>query len=64
MLYAFLQFVYMFVTMIPTWFMFHDKTLNTYFLILITLIGIWNGGSYYKKILGKNSDANDEKKSE
>ena len=61
LLFAGCQMIYVIVCLIPVPLFFYNRTLNEIFIILLILIGIWNGGSYYIQIFSQRYNEKFEK---
>jgi len=42
-----MQFLYTALTMVPVYFMYNSYTVNCIFLVIFSLVSIWNGAQYY-----------------
>ena len=49
------QFIYALLWLLPTPLLFHLRFLNTTFLLVLVIAGIWRGGSYYIFVFSKVS---------
>ena len=57
MVFSFFQLIYMTVCLIGTRFMFNYEFINALYLIMITVMAVWNGGSYYIQIFSQRYNA-------
>ena len=51
------QLIYATLWLLPTPIFFHFRFLNTTFLLVLVVAGIWRGGSYYIFIFSKVTDS-------
>ena len=51
------QLIYAILWLLPTPIFFHFRFLNTTFLLVLVVAGIWRGGSYYIFVFSKVTDS-------
>jgi uncharacterized membrane protein len=63
LLFAAFQLIYVIICLIPVPLFFYNQVVNEVFILILILIGIWNGGSYYIQIFSQRYNDKFEKNS-
>ena len=61
-IFAIAQLVYMHLTLIPSYFVYHNYLASGLYLTFMFLAGAWNGASYYIEVFSKRYNLKFEKK--